>query len=56
MLHDLLKFHFKLMILFQIPFICTFYDIVLPNKYLSIYLSERVVKGDLTGRFLGITV
>ena len=37
MLHDLLKFHFKLMILFHITFICTLYDIVLPNKYLPTY-------------------
>ena len=38
MLHDLLKFRFKLMILFHITFICTLYDIVLPNKYLYLYL------------------
>ena len=39
MLHDLLKFHFKLMVLFHITFICTLYDIDLPNKYLSLYLQ-----------------
>ena len=43
MLHDLLKFHFKLMILFHITFICTLYDIVLPNKYLSIYLASAQI-------------
>ena len=38
MLYDLLNSHFKLMILFHITFLCTLYDIVLPNKYLSISL------------------
>ena len=39
MLYDLWNSHLKLMILFHIPIICTLYDIVLPNKYLS--LSNR---------------
>ena len=45
MLHDLLKFHFyfKLMILFHITFISTLYDIVLTNKYLSIYILQQPV-------------
>ena len=43
MLYDLLNSHFKLMILFHITFICTLYDIVLPNKYLSISVALFVL-------------
>ena len=33
------QFHFELMTLFHITFICTLYDIVLPNKCLSISIQ-----------------
>ena len=34
-----LNFHNEFITLFHITFICIVHDIVLPNKYLSIYLS-----------------
>ena len=35
-----LNFHIEFMTLFHITFICIVHDIVLPNKYLSIFYGE----------------